>query len=191
MRTRRRWKTLNNWNHPKLTEKSRSCQAWWQHSAGSYPNWVNVVCPSTSYYTKQMDSSGMIKRHQFHWAQPISKVPSNTGSTKTQWRTAIIRCSHQHSCQHRYHRWTVWSHDRSQATAHVLYQRDPEGCSNKVPSSPKAALCSPYDDQEGQALLLGIHCSSRIRSTIGAHPPKQGSNRADHIMGGGDRPVWC
>jgi hypothetical protein len=77
------------------------------------------------------------------------------------------------------------------SNSHVLYQWDPKGCSNKVPSSPEAALRSPYDDQEAQALLLDAHCSGHIRSAIGMRPPKQRSNIMDHTMGGGDRPVGC
>jgi hypothetical protein len=47
---------------PQTRKKSRSWQVWWQHSADSYPSWTNVVCLSTSYYKKQMDSSRMIKQ---------------------------------------------------------------------------------------------------------------------------------
>jgi hypothetical protein len=57
-------KPLNNCNHIEPEEKSRSWQAWWQHSANSYPSWVNVVHLPTSYCEKQMISSGMIKRQQ-------------------------------------------------------------------------------------------------------------------------------
>jgi hypothetical protein len=54
------------------------------------------------------------------------------------------------------------SPDGCQAITRVLCQRDPEGYSNKVPSSPEAALRSSYDDHEAQALLLGTHCSAHI-----------------------------
>jgi hypothetical protein len=58
-----------------------------------------------------------------------------------------------------------------------------------VPSGIEDTLRSPHDDQETQALLLGAHRLGHIRSAIGAHSPKQRSNRADRIMGSGDQPV--
>jgi hypothetical protein len=67
------------------------------------------------------------------------------------------------------------SHHRSQTVARVFYQRDPEGCLNKVPSSSEATLRSSHDDQEAQALLLGPYGPSRMRSAIGARPSKQRS----------------
>jgi hypothetical protein len=111
--------------------------------------------------------------------------------TKARWHVAIICCSYQHSYQYSHHRQTAWSHDISQIVACVLCQQDPIGRSNMVPSSSEAALCSPYDNQKAQALLLGLYCLSRIRSIIGACPSKQRSNRADRTMDSGDRPIWC
>jgi hypothetical protein len=59
----------------------------------------------------------------------------------------------------------------------------------RYPSSSEAALHSPYDDQEAQALLHDSYRSGHIRSTIDAHPSKQRSNMEDRTMDSGDRPV--
>jgi hypothetical protein len=58
-----------------------------------------------------------------------------------------------------------------------------------VPIGAEAALCSSYDDQEAEALLVGAHSSDHVQSTVSASPPEQRSNRADHSMGNGDRPI--
>jgi hypothetical protein len=71
----------------------------------------------------------------------------------------------------------------------VLCQQNPKGRSNKVPASSDAALRSPHDDQEAQALLLGPYCLSRIRSAISVCPAKQGSNETDRTLGSADRPI--
>jgi hypothetical protein len=55
-----------------------------------------------------------------------------------------------------------------------------------APSS-ETALCSPYDDQEAQPLLLGTYYSSHIRSAISACPAKQRSNGVEHTVGSGNR----
>jgi hypothetical protein len=52
--------------------------------------------------------------------------------------------------------------------------------------SPEAALRSPHNDQDTEALFLNAFCSSPIQLAIGARPPKQRSNRADRIMGSGN-----
>jgi hypothetical protein len=166
---------------PQIRKEIRSWQAWWQHSANSYPCWANVVWIPVGW------SSGS----DFHWAQAIFKVFANPSSTKAWRRVAIICCSYRHHCQYNHRHWTAWSHDESQTIACVFCQRDPEGQSNKVPASLKAALCSPYDDQEAQTLLLDPYCSSRILSAIGASLAKQGSNKANSTMGSGDCPIWC
>jgi hypothetical protein len=51
------------------------------------------------------------------------------------------------------------------------------------------ALCSPHDDQEAQALLLGSLHLGCLRSAIGVRPPKQRSNGVDRTKGSRDRPV--
>jgi hypothetical protein len=47
--------------------------------------------------------------------------------------------------------------------------------------------CHNY--QEAEALLLGADSPGRVQSTVSMGPPGQGSNRVDHSMGSGDRPV--
>jgi hypothetical protein len=56
----------------------------------------------------------------------------------------------------------------------------------QTPASLEAALHSPYDNQEAQALFLGPYRLNRIRSAIDTCPSKQRSNRVDCTMGSGD-----
>jgi hypothetical protein len=79
--------------------------------------------------------------------------------------------------------------NRSQATTCVLCQWDPKGRSNMVPIGAEAALRSPHDNQEVEALLLDAHSLGRVRSAISTSPPEQRSNREDCSMGSGDQPV--
>jgi hypothetical protein len=89
-RTQRRWRPSNNCNQLKPKKKSRSWQAWWQHSADSYPSWVNVLCLSISYYESRSIPVEWSSSGDFHWAQAIPKVFANPGSTKARWCVAII-----------------------------------------------------------------------------------------------------
>jgi hypothetical protein len=59
----------------------------------------------------------------------------------------------------------------------------------RYPIGAKATPHSYHDDQEPQALFHRSFYTGHLRSATDARPSKQRSNRVDHIVGSGDRPI--
>jgi hypothetical protein len=65
-------KAIKNLQPPQTRKEIQKLAGMMADSVDSYPSWTNVVCLSISYYGKEMDFSGMIKR------QRLSLSSSNT-----------------------------------------------------------------------------------------------------------------
>jgi hypothetical protein len=123
--------------------------------------------------------------------QAIFEVTANPDSTIGRRYLGTIyggnRCGSQHCYPHK----MAGCLNRSQPAAHVFYQWDLKRRLNMVPTGAEAALRGSYDEQEVEALLLDPHNPGCVGSAVSMSPWEHRSNRADHSMGSGNRPIWC